>query len=70
MRGLDLCFAYVDDVLVASTFFEEHKSHMHELMRRFARYGVVINKDKCVFGVSEITFLGHLVTQKGIKSLT
>ena len=38
-------------------------------MRRFAHYGVVLNKDKCVFGVSEITFLGHLVTQEGIKPL-
>ena len=68
-RGLNFCFAYVDDVLVASSSFEEHKTHMHELMRRFAHYGVVLNKDKCVFGVSEITFLGHLVTQEGIKPL-
>ena len=68
-RGLDFCFAYVDNVLVASSSFEEHKSHMHELMRRFAHYGVVLNKDKCVFSVSEITFLGHLVTQEGIKPL-
>ena len=52
---------------MASSSFEEHKTHMHELMRRFAHYGVVLNKDKCVFGVSEITFLGHLVTQEGIK---
>ena len=68
-RGLNFCFAYVDDVLVASSSFEEHKTHMHELMRRFAQYGVVLNKNKCVFGVSEITFLGHLVTQEGIKPL-
>ena len=66
-RGLNFCFAYVDNVLVASSSFEEHKTHMHGLMRRFAHYGVVLNKDKCVFGVSEITFLGHLVTQEGIK---
>ena len=29
-RGLDFCFVYVDDVLVASNSFEEHKSHMHK----------------------------------------
>ena len=69
-RGLNFCFAYVDDVLVTSSSFEEHKTHMHELMRRFAHYRVVLNKDKCVFGVSEITFLGHLVTQEGIKPLS
>ena len=64
-RELNFCFAYVDDVLVAS----EHKTHMHEFMRRFARFGVVLNKDKCVFGVSEITFPGHLVTQEAITPL-
>ena len=30
---------------------------------------MVLNKDKCVFGVSEIKLLGHLVTQEGIKPL-
>ena len=54
---------------MASSSFEEHKSHMHELMQRFAHYGVVLNKDKCVFGVFEITLLGHLVTQESIKPL-
>ena len=29
----------------------------------------MLNKDKCVFGVSETTFLDHLVTQEGIKPL-
>ena len=67
--GLIFVFAYVDDVLVASSSFEEHKSPMHELMRRLEHHGVVLNKDKCVFGVSEITFLSHLVTQEGIKPL-
>ena len=42
---------------------------MHKSMCGFAQYGVVLNKDKCVFSVSEITFLGHLVTQEGIKLL-
>ena len=45
-RGLDFCFACVDDVLVASSSFEEHRSPLHELMRRFAHYEVVLNKDK------------------------
>ena len=66
---IDFCLAYVDNVLVASSSFEEHKSYMHKLMRRFACCGVVLNKDKCAFGLSEITFLGHLVTQEGVKPL-
>ena len=48
-RGLDFCFAYVDSISMASSSFEEHKSHKHELMRRFAHCGVVLDKNKCVF---------------------
>ncbi|GFY16286.1 pol polyprotein [Trichonephila clavipes] len=32
-------------------------------------YGLKLNATKCVFGVSEIEFLGHLVTQNGTKPL-
>ena len=69
LRGLPFTYAYIDDVLVASSSAEEHKQHLRSVFRRFDEYGVVINPLKCVFGVKELTFLGHHISSKGIRPL-
>ena len=69
LRGLPFTYAYIDDVLVASSSTEEHEQHLRSVFRRFEEYGVVINPVKCVFGVKELTFLGHHVNSKGIEPL-
>ena len=69
LRGLPFTYAYIDDVLVASSSAEEHKQHLRAVFRRLDEYGVVINPLKCVFGVEELTFLGHHVSEKGIRPL-
>lgn len=68
-RGLSFCFAYLDDILIASTSAEEHIQHLSVLFQRLKDYGVVLNPDKCVFGVKELKFLGYLVNKKGIAPL-
>lgn len=68
-RGLDFCYAYLDDVLVASTSEEEHLKHLEQLFQRLNDYGVVINLSKCHFGQREIKFLGHTVNKDGIAPL-
>lgn len=68
-RGLDFVFVYIDDVCVFSKSEEEHLTHLNILFERFKQYGVKINPAKCVFGASEIDFLGHHVTSNGISPL-
>jgi len=50
IRGLDFCYAYIDDNLVASKSEEEHLQHFRMLFNRLQEYGVVINPMKCIFG--------------------
>lgn len=69
LRGLPFTYAYIDDVLVASSSAEEHKQHLRAVFRRLNEYGVVINPLKCEFGVEKLTFLGHHVNSKGIQPL-
>ncbi len=68
-RGLDFSYAYVDDVLIASATPEEHLHHLRSVLERLSSHGVVINPNKCVFGASEICFLGHCINQHGISPL-
>lgn len=70
LRGLSFCYAFLDDVIVASESKEEHEEHLRQIFQRFKDYGVRINPSKCVFGASEVQYLGYLVTTQGIKPLT
>ncbi|CAH8289554.1 unnamed protein product [Schistosoma intercalatum] len=68
-RGLDFVFAYINDVLIASTSLEEHIQHVQILFDRFKKPNVVINPSKCIFAVPALEFLGHYIDSQGIKPL-
>ena len=67
LRGLHFCFVYVDDILIASSSEEEH---LRQVFQRLSEYGIRINPAKCLFGVSSLEFLGHHVSQYGIRPLS
>ena len=62
-------FVYLDDVLVASPTAQQHARDLRQLFSALARFGLVVNINKCEFGVKEIHFLGHSVSARGIKTL-
>ncbi|GFU44021.1 hypothetical protein TNCV_4963361 [Trichonephila clavipes] len=69
LRGLPFCFVCLDDILCYSENAEEHRSHLRTIFQRLSSYGLKLNISKCVFGVTELIFLGHLITPDGIKPL-
>ena len=69
LRGLDFCYVYIDDLLIASSSPDEHKHHLRLVFERLRHYGIIINPQKCVFGVPSVEFLGHSVDSSGIHPL-
>ena len=69
LHGLHFAYAYIDDVLIASSNMKEHQDHLRQVCERFKQYDVVVNPSKCELGVSELHFLGHQVTKDGIAPL-
>ena len=70
LRGLPFTNAYIDDLVIVSSSADEHKHHhLRAVFQRLDEYGIVINPLKCVFGVKELTFLGHHVSNSGIQPL-
>lgn len=67
LQGLDFCYAYIDDILVASSSEAEHLQHLELLFKRLEQYNVVINPGKCKFGQSEVKFLGYNVSKEGSR---
>ena len=68
-RGLDFVFVYLDDLLVTSPDHRTHKKHLRILFARLAEYGIIIGPEKCQFGTTELSFLGHHVCAEGISPL-
>jgi hypothetical protein len=46
LRGLDFCFAYLDNILAFSQSFEKHEKHLQALFNQLRRYGILINPAK------------------------
>jgi len=69
IHELDFCYAYIDDILVASTSEEQHRTHLRQLFARLSEYGVKVNPAKCVLGQKEVQFLGYLVSAEGTRPL-
>lgn len=51
--------AYIDDIVVFSKTWEEHLSHLHEVLVDLEKLGFSVRLKKCTFAAKEITFLGH-----------
>ena len=69
LRGLPFAYAYIDDVLIASSSHDEQIQHLRQIFTRLEHFGIVINPQKCVLGVPSLRFLGHKVCSAGISPL-
>ena len=69
LRDIGFAFVYLDDILVASVSKSQHMEHLRRIFELLFSNGLVIIKSKCVFGVSELDYLGHKVTKNGISPL-
>lgn len=58
---------YVDDILITSSSLEEHYEHIHTVLAKFMEHNVTVNLDKCQFFKSEARFLGHIISNQGVK---
>ncbi len=62
IKGLPNVIHYIDDILIFAATREEHDALVNEIIRRLKRVGFAICRDKCSFGQSAVTFLGHRLT--------
>ena len=59
--------AYLDDVLVKGKNFIDHTKNLFKTFARFHEHNLKLKPKKCHLFQHETVFLGHLVTQEGMK---
>jgi hypothetical protein len=67
MRDLSNVITYIDDVLVHSKTWNEHLQHLQGALLRLRKANLKLNLEKCSFGASEVAYLGHTLTPRGIE---
>ena len=56
----------IDDILVWGTNAEEHDQRLAAVLKRCESIHLTLNKEKCKFAVSEVTYIGHKLTPEGV----
>jgi len=57
---------FIDDILIYSATVEEHEQLVSWVLTRLQEEGYYANPEKCEFFQREVSFLGHVISDKGI----
>ena len=68
LTGMEGTVCLMDDILIYESSQEEHDAQLCKVLEKLRKSGVTLNREKCVFSVSKIKFLGQVIDQKGIRS--
>ena len=61
-------FAYLDDIIVVSSSFEEHVSFLLRVLDKLKQANLTINIEKCQFFRNRLKYLGYVVDAMGLRT--
>ena len=60
-------FSYLDDIIIVTEAYEGHLKCLEHVLQRIKEAGLTINREKNVFGKTEVNYLGMLVNRDGFR---
>lgn len=66
LQGIENVCVYLDDVLIAGKDLKDCKAKLYKVLDRLSKVNIKINWDKCKFFVTELEYLGHIISDKGL----
>ncbi|WVZ80535.1 hypothetical protein U9M48_028004 [Paspalum notatum var. saurae] len=67
MNELDkFVVAFIDDILIYSKNEKEHEEHLRIVLTRLREHKLYAKFSKCAFWLKEVSFLGHILSEKGV----
>ena len=58
---------FLDDLILFNDSFDSHLENLNEVLRRLTEAGLKLKPSKCHLLQKEVVFLGHVVSESGIK---
>ena len=68
LSGLTGVVCCADDVIIHGKTTEEHDQNLNSFMKRCIDQGIKLNKNKVQTKMTAITFLGHVISEKGLQT--
>ncbi|WVZ76150.1 hypothetical protein U9M48_024148 [Paspalum notatum var. saurae] len=67
MNELDkFVVVFIDDILVYLKSEKEHEEHLRIVLTRLREHKLYAKFSKCAFWLKEVSFLGHILSEKGV----
>ncbi|WVZ52931.1 LOW QUALITY PROTEIN: hypothetical protein U9M48_003930 [Paspalum notatum var. saurae] len=67
MNELDkFVVVFIDDILIYSKSEKEHEDHLKIVLTRIREHKLYAKFSKCAFWLKEVSFLGHILSEKGV----
>lgn len=66
--NLEICLAFVDDIILYSVNEEQHLERLELLLQRLEEVNLKLKPSKCNLMQKSVTFLGHVVSGDGIST--
>lgn len=64
----DKVWAYLDDIIISTSTFEEHLEVLRLVMAILKEANLSINVEKCKFARASLKFLGYIVDREGLRT--
>jgi len=62
------CLIYIDDIVVYSKMYEDHITHLDQVLGAIEKAGITLSPNKCHLFYGSILLLGHKVSQLGLST--
>lgn len=66
LSGIPGVFAYLDDIMVATSTFEEHVEALATVFKRMKEANIKLKPSKCRIAAADVQYLGYKVDRNGV----
>ena len=56
-----------DDIIIVGATQEEHDIRLKKVVQKLNEHGLTLNATKCQINVPELTYMGHILTSRGLQ---
>lgn len=67
LEGLEGVLNVIDDIVVWGESVEQHDCRLRQLLDRLRSINLKLNRSKCKIRLTEITYIGHVLSEEGLK---
>ena len=67
LQGINHVCVYLDDILITGSTEEEHLQNLDKVLTRLENAGIRLKRDKCVFLLPAVEYLGHKISGQGLQ---